>query len=92
MPQIWTSDDTDANERTHIQQGTSYGYPLSTMGAHLSDVPNHQTLRDTSLETRFNIAAFGVFGYEWEASIGNCPSWRWREVSTRVQVYVLESI
>lgn len=64
MPQIWTSDDTDANERTHIQQGTSYGYPLSTMGAHLSDVPNHQTLRDTSLETRFNVAAFGVFGYE----------------------------
>lgn len=64
MPQIWTSDDTDANERTHIQRGTSFGYPLSTMAAHVSAVPNHQTLRTTSLETRFNIACFGVLGYE----------------------------
>jgi len=64
MPQIWTSDNTDANERTHIQQGTSFGYPLSTMAAHISAVPNHQTLRTISIETRFNIACFGVLGYE----------------------------
>lgn len=64
MPQIWTSDNTDANERTHIQKGTSFGYPLSTMAAHVSAVPNHQTLRDTPVETRFNIASFGVLGYE----------------------------
>ena len=64
MPQIWTSDDTDANERMRIQQGTSAGYPLSSMGAHVSAVPNHQTLRDTSIETRFNVACFGVLGYE----------------------------
>lgn len=64
MPQIWTSDNTDANQRTHIQQGTSYGYPLSTMTAHVSAVPNHQTLRTTSIETRFHVACFGVLGYE----------------------------
>lgn len=64
MPQIWTSDDTDANQRTYIQNGTSWGYPLSAMTAHVSAVPNHQTLRNTSIETRFNIACFGVLGYE----------------------------
>ncbi|TAH75016.1 MAG: alpha-galactosidase [Anaerolineaceae bacterium] len=64
MPQIWTSDNTDANQRTYIQEGTSYGYPLSTMTAHVSAVPNHQVLRNTSIETRFNIACFGVLGYE----------------------------
>lgn len=64
MPQIWTSDDTDAHERIAIQEGTSYGYPLSSMGAHVSAVPNHQTLRMIDLETRFAVACFGVLGYE----------------------------
>lgn len=64
MPQIWTSDDTDASERVQIQEGTSYGYPPSTMGAHVSASPNHQTLRETGLDTRFNVAAMGVLGYE----------------------------
>lgn len=64
MPQVWTSDDTDAYERQKIQTGTSYGYPQSTMGCHVSAVPNHQTLRKTPLETRFETAAFGVLGYE----------------------------
>ncbi len=68
MPQIWTSDDTDANERIDIQQGTAAGYPLSTMGAHVSAVPNHQTLRNTSLETRFNVACFGALGYELDVT------------------------
>lgn len=64
MPQIWTSDDTDPNERIMIQGGTSYGYPPSTMGAHVSASPNHQTLRETPLETRFDVASMGVLGYE----------------------------
>ena len=64
FPQIWTSDDTDYLERLYIQTGTSYGYPLSTMGAHVSDVPNHQTLRITPLSSRFNISMFGILGYE----------------------------
>ena len=64
MPQIWASDDTDAIMRTHIQEGYSYGYPMSTVTAHVSACPNHQTLRNTPLDTRFNIAAFGLLGYE----------------------------
>ena len=64
MDQIWTSDDTDCYERMKIQTGTSYGYPLSTMGAHVSASPNHQTARTSPLESRFDVAAFGAFGYE----------------------------
>lgn len=63
-PQAWTSDDTDAIERVLIQFGTSYGYPLSTMGAHVSAIPNHETGRVTPLSTRANIAFFGDLGYE----------------------------
>ncbi len=64
MPQIWASDNTDAISRTQIQNGYSYGYPMSVIGAHVSGCPNHQTLRNTNLETRFNVAAFGLLGYE----------------------------
>ena len=63
-PQIWTSDDTDAIERLEIQYGTSMVYPLSTMSAHVSAVPNHQTKRMTSFATRGNVAFTGAFGYE----------------------------
>jgi len=63
-PQIWTSDDTDAMERLEIQYGTSMVYPLTSMSAHVSAVPNHQTKRVTSFETRGNVAFTGSFGYE----------------------------
>ncbi len=63
-PQFWTSDDTDAVERMYIQYGTSMLYPTTTMGAHVSAVPNHQVQRVTSIETRGNIAMMGRFGYE----------------------------
>lgn len=63
-PQTWTSDDTDAIERLKIQYGTSLVYPVSSMGAHVSAIPNHQVFRNTSLETRANVAYFGTFGYE----------------------------
>lgn len=64
FPQIWASDDTDALCRAEIQNGYSYGYPMSVVSAHVSSCPNHQTLRVTPLETRFHVAAFGVCGYE----------------------------
>lgn len=64
FPQIWASDNTDAVCRTAIQEGLSYGYPMSTVSAHVSACPNHQTLRVTPPATRFNVAAFGVCGYE----------------------------
>lgn len=63
-PQCWTSDDTDAVERLKIQYGTSYVYPLSSMGAHVSAIPNHQLFRNEPLSTRANVAYFGTFGYE----------------------------
>lgn len=63
-PQIWCSDDTDAYERTKIQYGTSFFYPISTVGSHVSAVPNHQTGRLTPLETRAVTAMAGSFGYE----------------------------
>lgn len=67
-PQCWTSDDTDAVERLKIQYGTSMAYPLSSMGAHVSAVPNHQLLRNTSLAMRGNVACFGAFGYELDVT------------------------
>ncbi|WP_142830809.1 alpha-galactosidase [Planococcus soli] len=67
-PQGWTSDDTDAVERLKIQYGTSLVYPISSMGAHVSAVPNHQVGRITSLETRANVAYFGAFGYELDVT------------------------
>ena len=63
-PQIWCSDNTDAIDRTKIQYGTSFFYPVSTVGAHVSAVPNHQTGRITSLKTRAVVAMAGTFGYE----------------------------
>lgn len=63
-PQIWCSDDTDAIERLYIQEGTSLVYPLSTMGAHVSDCPNHTVGRVTPFETRGYVALAGTFGYE----------------------------
>ncbi len=64
FPQIWASDNTDALSRVHIHEGYSYGYPQCCIAAHSAASPNHQTLRETPLETRFNVAAFGVLGYE----------------------------
>ncbi len=63
-PQIWCSDNTDAIDRTRIQYGTSFVYPLSTMGSHVSAVPNHQTGRVTPIETRGVTSLTGAFGYE----------------------------
>ena len=63
-PQIWCSDDTDAIERLRIQEGTGMIYPLSAMGAHVSDCPNHIVGRTTPFETRGNVALAGTFGYE----------------------------
>jgi alpha-galactosidase len=67
-PQAWTSDDTDAVERLTIQWGTSMAYPLSSMGAHVSAVPNHQVGRITPLAMRAAVAFFGVFGYELDTT------------------------
>lgn len=84
-PQAWTSDDTDAVERLKIQFGTSYGYPQSMMGAHVSAVPNEQTGRVTSLDTRANVAFYGAFGYELD--ISKMPEAEAEEVKQQVAFY-----
>ena len=63
-PQIWCSDNTDAIDRLKIQYGTSFGYPVSAVGSHVSAVPNHQTGRTVSMKTRGITAMAGTFGYE----------------------------
>lgn len=67
-PQIWCSDDTDAIERLTIQEGTALLYPLSTIGAHVSDCPNHAIGRSTPFETRGYVALAGTFGYELDVT------------------------
>ena len=67
-PQIWCSDDTDAVERLSIQAGTAMIYPLSAMGAHVSDCPNHAIGRVTPFETRGYVALAGTFGYELDVT------------------------
>ena len=68
MPQVWTSDDTDPIERLKIQYGTSFAYPVSTMGAHVSASPNHQSSRETPLKTRGAVAYFGTYGLELDVT------------------------
>lgn len=67
-PQGWTSDDTDVAERLKVQYGTSYCYPVSAMGSHVSAVPNHQVFRKTPMKTRADVAYFGTFGYELDVN------------------------
>ena len=67
-PQIWCSDNTDAIDRISIQYGTSFGYPVSAVGSHVSACPNHQTGRVTPLNTRGVVAMSGTFGYELDIS------------------------
>lgn len=64
MPQVWTSDNSDAVARLSIQYGTSMVYPYSAMGAHVSEVPNHQVKRSTPFGMRCNVAMPGQFGFE----------------------------
>jgi len=85
MPQTWTSDNTDAVSRLKIQYGTSIVYPVSTMGAHVSAVPNHQVGRFTSLETRGNVALSGNFGYELDLT--KFTEEEKRTVSAQVALY-----
>lgn len=65
-PQVWASDNTDAVDRLKIQYGNSFGFPMKTMGSHVSVCPNHQTGRTAPLETRALTAMCGSFGYEMD--------------------------
>lgn len=84
-PQIWCSDNTDAVDRVKIQYGTSFGYPVSTVGSHVSDVPNHQTGRVTSMHTRSVVAMAGTFGYELD--LGKLSAEEKKEIRVQIADY-----
>lgn len=68
-PQHWTSDNTDASDRLTIQLGTSLVYPPSSMGCHVSKVPNGLNQRNISIEFRGHVAQMcGSFGLELNPS------------------------
>ena len=85
MPQVWASDNTDAQCRSHIQSGYSYGYPQSVIGCHVSASPNHQTLRQTPLRSRFHMACFGLLGYELD--LGDLSAQEREEVKQQIAFY-----
>ncbi len=85
FPQIWASDNTDALCRAEIQYGYSYGYPMSTVSAHVSASPNHQTFRETALDTRFSVAAFGAFGYECD--LGAMTREELKKIEAQIALY-----
>ncbi len=68
FPQIWCSDNSDAEARTMIQYGTSMVYPLSSMSGHVSAIPNHQVHRITPISTRADIAHLCATGYELDTT------------------------
>jgi len=84
-PQIWCSDNTDAIDRVCIQYGTSFGYPLSVTGSHVSAVPNHQTGRITDMNTRGVVAMTGAFGYELD--LGEITEEEKEQVKEQVKIY-----
>ena len=84
-PQIWCSDNTDAINRTRIQYGSSFFYPMATVGSHVSAVPNHQTGRVTSLHTRGVVAMSGTFGYELNLAL--LSKEEKAEIRTQLAVY-----
>lgn len=84
-PQIWCSDDTDAIERLEIQRGTAMVYPLSTIGAHVSDCPNHATGRTAPFDTRGQVALFGTFGYELDVT--KIPEEQQEKIKEQVVLY-----
>ena len=80
FPQIWCSDDTDAIQRLKIQYGTSFGYPISAVGSHVSAAPNHQTGRTAPLNTRAVVAMAGTFGYELDLQLLSEAEKQWQEI------------
>ncbi len=85
MPQIWTSDNSEAVARLKIQYGTSFAYPMSSISAHITAVPNHQSLRSVSLGMRGAVAMTGSFGYELD--ITKLSEQEFEEVKEQIKQY-----
>ena len=65
---IWTSDNTNPNDRIRIQYGSSFCYPACVMSCHVS---NHGNSIENAAETdyRWKVAMQGMLGYELDATI-----------------------
>ncbi|MBQ6972963.1 MAG: alpha-galactosidase [Synergistaceae bacterium] len=87
-PQIWCSDNTDAVDRLSIHYGTSFGFPMSAVAAHVSTCPNHQTGRITPLSTRYTVSMTGAFGYELDPL--KLTDDERREISRQIQQYKVD--
>jgi alpha-galactosidase len=55
------------------------------MGAHVSEAPHLQTLRETPLTTRFNVSAFGCLGYELD--LKHLTRVQMKEVRAQIEFY-----
>ena len=84
-PQIWCSDNTDAIDRVRIQYGTSFGYPVRTMGAHVSACPNYDTKRFVPINTRAVVAMEGTFGYELD--LNKLSEKEMKEVTEQIETF-----
>lgn len=62
-PQYWVSDNNHPIDRLKLHYGTSFVYPVSSMGAHISD-----SGRLVPLHTKAVVAMCGTFGYELDAT------------------------
>ena len=62
-PQYWVSDNNHPIDRLKLHYGTSFVYPISSMGAHISD-----SGRLVPLKTKAVVAMCGTFGYEPDAT------------------------
>lgn len=62
-PQYWVSDNNHPIDRLKLHYGTSFVYPPSCMGAHISD-----SGKFIPLETKAVVAMGGTFGYELDAT------------------------
>lgn len=62
-PQYWVSDNNNPIDRLKLHYGTSFVYPVSTMGAHISD-----SGKFVPLKTKAVVAMGGTFGYELNAA------------------------
>ncbi len=85
FPQIWTSDNTDADDRTVIQLGTELVFPMSSSSNHVSLSPNIRNGRIICADTRTNIAYGGIFGYEFD--VAKYPKEEFERIKADVEKY-----
>ncbi len=79
--QIWTSDNTNARERTLIQYSSMLAYPASVMSCHVSDPKGdlHE------LDLKYKVAVNGILGYEF--NVLNTPDEIKGKIKQQVEEY-----